>query len=420
MKITAAGFRKFVTMYFCLIFYLYSFLNASIRGITCGILGLLLGFYYFVFYRKGLSGMHNINMLLKFFWVLIIILSFNNNYELKNGNYGRLIYFIVPIIFFLIINDGIEWISTFVEISRFFTGCSVIGTFIVKLVPSIYNEYIVPFFPLADEATAELNDTIGRSYNSGISLTAGINAAYLSVGIGVYLYSYLSTEDRKSKMKYLLWTTLGIIALFLTDKRGPILFALCAITIVWYENLAHKTKFVAAIFISILAIVMILGTIGIVDGNTIGKYWNKDSSSGRTLLYTMAIKLFIQKPILGNGWMSYQYLSGIKARGTYIMTHNVFLQLLSETGIVGFVIVVIGFCINLAVILKAVNLAKKIKGIDNHAYYWSLLGLYGESYFLMTCLTGNSLYDNVFLYFYSFSSAIGLSVVNHVCAKSYE
>lgn len=406
----------FITFYFCVLLYMYSFLDSSVRGITCGMLGVFIILYYFFFTWKGNKG-NWLTMFLRFTWYVIIILTFYNNYEIKSGHYGREVYFIVPVLFFLMCSDNINWIYILIKCTKFFTSCSIIATFLVEIVPSIYSDIIVNFFPLWNESTAELNDTINRSYNAGISVTAGINSAYLAMGVAVHLYGYLEAHNSRDKINSSMWLVLGIIALFITDKRGSILFSLCSIIVVLYFNLSQRTKTITLMFIFFIITIIILGTIGIIDSNTISRYWNEESSSGRTLLYSVALRLFSYKPVLGNGWMSYQYLSGIKSRGAYMMTHNVYLQLLCEVGVVGFLIVIAGFILNGVVLLKVI---KKTKLEGRYEYYLGLLGLFGESFFLLTCLTGNSLYDNVFFYFYAFSCAIELSIYKKVCINCYE
>ncbi|MDY5648766.1 MAG: O-antigen ligase family protein, partial [Lachnospiraceae bacterium] len=68
--------------------------------------------------------------------------------------------------------------------------------------------------------------------------------------------------------------------------------------------------------------------------------------SGREVIYLKAWELFLENPILGTGWYTFPELtSGLLA--VDIDAHNIFLQLLCETGIVGFSIFMIWFIVNL-------------------------------------------------------------------------
>src|SRR5699024_6737609 len=68
----------------------------------------------------------------------------------------------------------------------------------------------------------------------------------------------------------------------------------------------------------------------------------EDITSGRIYLYEHAFKLFNESPILGIGWRRFQELSvGVinLDRGSH--PHNIYFQLLTELGIIGFVLFLI-------------------------------------------------------------------------------
>ena len=70
-----------------------------------------------------------------------------------------------------------------------------------------------------------------------------------------------------------------------------------------------------------------------------------DQTSGRITLYINALEMFKQKPILGWG-------SGVFANLYGIGTHNIYLQLLAENGLIGFILFVTLLFINLSTTIK--------------------------------------------------------------------
>src|SRR5699024_7296327 len=68
----------------------------------------------------------------------------------------------------------------------------------------------------------------------------------------------------------------------------------------------------------------------------------EDVTSGRTILYEKALNLFYENPILGIGWKEFKQLTyGLLSSTSGSHPHNIYIQLLVELGIIGFLLFVI-------------------------------------------------------------------------------
>jgi O-antigen ligase len=115
---------------------------------------------------------------------------------------------------------------------------------------------------------------------------------------------------------------------------------------------------------------------------------------GRDQLWTQAMTYFRANKWLGIGWTNFKNIFTL--RGTHV--HNIYIQLLCETGIIGFSIFAFFFVWNIRTTLRRIKTAKK----GTCEYSWLMLSLFMQIYFLLYGITGNPLYDveETILYFF--------------------
>ena len=137
---------------------------------------------------------------------------------------------------------------------------------------------------------------------------------------------------------------------------------------------------------------------------------------GRTELYDEALRLFKNHKLFGNGWMSYfvetENTIGrvYEAQYSRMMAHNIYLQLLAETGIIGLSTFLYLF------LCKVITISKRILNISidslcgqEYSKYIACL-LYLLIFFLLYGFSGNPLYD-AYMYFIAFLCMAGLQSV---------
>lgn len=242
--------------------------------------------------------------------------------------------------------------------------------------------------------------------NCGITPVQSLNAVYISIFIGLVL-SKIFTNSNKKKEHYIL-LVLGIISLLLTTKRGVTLAVAIALiyTCYYYKYKINNKKFnliriIKNIFIIIFMILLI---VILIDKYFPGallifkRFTQKDISTGRIENYKIIWSYFSDNPILGNGL----YFSRIILDGND--AHNIYIQLLVETGLLGFLMfsVMIGYILCIMVSMKRKNIKEK--------EYIYIFAVYFFIVFLVYGLTGNPLFDySILIPFY-----IAISIILNI------
>src|SRR5699024_1799946 len=114
--------------------------------------------------------------------------------------------------------------------------------------------------------------------------------------------------------------------------------------------------------------------------------------------YDYALKLFNETPILGIGWREFSQLSaGIlnSDRGSH--PHNIYFQLLTELGFVGFILFVIPVVYTLVKTIRILMNADSVFSFDMRWKTGLQLSLYIQVFFLLYGITGNLLTDHMYM-----------------------
>lgn len=127
-----------------------------------------------------------------------------------------------------------------------------------------------------------------------------------------------------------------------------------------------------------------------------------DITSKRIPLYKHALRLFIQNPIHGIGWGNYKKtVVGTVTMYTEMQVHNIYLQLLCETGIIGSFFILLPMIMTYFYSIR--TMCKISKKRNEYSYKWIfavIYSVYVQTFFLLYGLTGNPLYDYSFLTMY--------------------
>lgn len=288
------------------------------------------------------------------------------------------------------------------------------GVLLQRFIPSLYYN-LIRLFP------SRLYDVIrnsGEGAYRGFTTNTGFTVNYILVGILAVISEGIVRDKWTVGEKILI--TLMILAVIFTGKRGPILFFIIALI---YCNLipargAKRFKRFWSIFIgaSIIVILFLTFEDALADIPIFGEVLNtingiasgEDVTSGRTRLYAWALKLFLAHPIKGVGWGYFRRtVVGEITRHTTLDVHNVYLQLLCETGIPGFAVFISIFISNWVATKKAYCSCFVNK--NSTLFSWRPVLLFSfvfQTYFLLYSLTGNPLYDQFYQIIYLFCCSI--------------
>lgn len=340
-----------------------------------------------------------------------LILTFHN-YEAKLGGFYYIISYWSLWIVMVSCKTKHSWQSFVLNTICVFTLFYAAMTIISFCSRSFYFTFILPLFDY--ESQKQLTIAYNNGFMAGLTDHYSSNGMYLAIGVGAFTAKVFANPKSFPN-----WILLGVvaIALLLTGKRGPLLFSVMAILVIYYFFEARKPK---GRFLKILGIIC-LGIIAILIAsiwipqllNVVNRFVSEsdsgDVSAGRGPLFQLAWDLFLKKPIFGYGWGNYpyQYYEELGRHMTvyqYRNAHNIYLQLLCETGIVGFTVFVTFFISQVWACMKLYKkLRKEEVNLPKSAEYILPFALYCEIFFLLYGMTGNPLYDVMILFPYLLS-----------------
>ena len=173
----------------------------------------------------------------------------------------------------------------------------------------------------------------------------------------IFFYYYLThLREKESKLGILLSTT----TLLLTFSRGAVLAIFFGILIIFISAKPRdKIKMSLFCFISIYILIHITRSLLSIDivqivVNRFGKIF-EDNATGRLDLWMNSIEFFVDSPFWGIGIYNYRpYSREIFNVDNYM--HNTFLEVLIESGIIGFLMYSLIFLILLYVFYKYRNI----------------------------------------------------------------
>lgn len=232
------------------------------------------------------------------------------------------------------------------------------------------------------------------------------------------LYGAISAWERKKDVKYLVAVLVMLVAFLLTGKRGPLVFLLLSyigtgiiLSDSFLKMLQKVWKYAVGVVIAGCGLIVYVQRQGSTSRNTIVRFMevandtgvNKDDvSNGRFELWGLAVKLFQSHPLFGVGWRKYHEYA-LSRLNEDIEAHNVYLQLLAESGIVGLLLyltAIIGGMIFTYRLLRTMKMKT-----DRHLYRLVKFSLMVQIYLFFYAFTGNTLYDYCaqMCYYLSFS-----------------
>lgn len=165
---------------------------------------------------------------------------------------------------------------------------------------------------------------------AGVNGLAALEAMFSAFLLG--MYSYVKTFKLKAGMLFLLATS--IYCLLFSFSRGGYVGMLAALVVL---GLLRNRKFLILVGALLISWQIILPTSVqeriLMTKDSAG---NVDSSAQERLdLWKDAFNLFAKNPLTGTGFHTYEYLGRV---GPYRDTHNYYVKVMVETGVVGFVL----------------------------------------------------------------------------------
>ena len=352
-----------------------------------------------------------------FAWILILLLSLFRNQGIENGDYLWPFTFATIIMVLLALESGSGWADAMLKILCFCSFIYVIATFILYFFPGIYSSLVSfwGYYPNGSE--------MGKyGYRAGFADNHSANGTYCIILALVQFCSLItdSNSKLKSKWKTVLLLFLSVIAVGLTTKRAHLVFGIASMLVVYYAFSSKRMN--SKIFKGLVALIALmviyefaitLPGVSDIFAGFLGQ--DADVSNGRYAYWAYAISLFKKSPIIGIGWLGFRFNSGSLITGTntgnigYVDAHNVYIQLLCENGILGFVFIVAVFVSLLSATIKFYFSNRDV--LDGENTKMLAIATAFQVFCLIYGLTGNFLYDRA-CFIYAFGCALFLYVKN--------
>lgn len=411
------------------IFTLESFISSSFLEILLSGIALLLMIFTYTFKQKNIY----ISKVEIMWFIFLVYFTFN---ILLHREY-KTIYFLDVYIFsfaslFLLLNkiDLEYYVKSFIII----LSCSLIyamsGIF-QYLYTDLYINSIL--FRFSSEEINEIMRLYRNNHFTGFTNQTAYLAGFIVLGIGVTVI-FLSTVNKRT-YKILLIAVLFILiyALILTGKRAHVLFTVVSLLITYlfstdikkFFNQIIKILLSLFVFLCLITIVFLnytprsdsqFGKLFTIFSETVNRFSaGEDITSGRIYLYNYAINLFREHPIFGIGFRQFRELSaGILRLYKGSHPHNIYIQLLTELGLVGLVLFMLPVIYVYIKTIKMLLTVNSISTLNNKLIVTLQYSLFIQSFFILYGLTGNLLTDHIFLLIYFFAVSILLSTMKYI------
>ena len=352
---------------------------------------------------------------LRFFtgwWVLAGIVLFHNA-SFRNEIYFDSIRLIIVIVLSFILSQLTCWENSVIKIMEFFGLIHVTATVLFFLSNELFAATVLNLFEFPPVGS---NNGL-EGFHSGLSDHYSLNGTYCGITviiIGSQIIASLATKSRKKFFPIVLFC-FSFAALLLTSKRAHLLFSIIALVVVYYivnpekrENRIFKLILFGCAALFAIVILIESGSPLATTFNRFIQSSGEDISNGRFIMWLLAIKEFINHPIIGLGWQGYRYsyaedlfVAGNYADGEYLEgfkyldTHNVYLQVLCETGIIGFIFFLGAILLPLFTAFRMVKIYLKNHNEEIIRQLAFSIGI--QIFMLVYCFTGCCINDITFL-----------------------
>ncbi len=306
------------------------------------------------------------------------------------------------------LNDCRDMLRLFYHLAILFA----IGSLINLVLPGVYRAIVLPCFSRASTYQKLLYWINNKNITiiPGFANQTSYNACHFVYGIG-YLASQLIV---RKKLRIREWCSfvLFIACLVLANKRAHLLFTTLSLAFCYYCTAKSREKAKRILIIVLGGTLFLLILYYAIKHVRLGVFRklnamlnnlekDEDITSGRLSLYAVAWKYFLKHPIFGIGWENFRVIPEL---GQIISTHNIYLELLCETGVVGTAIFLAFF---LKALLTAIRNCKR--NTEREAGVAAFFLLFMQIFFLLYGLTGNPLYDTPYYFPYFLVCAFSFS-----------
>lgn len=359
--------------------------------------------------------------------VVVGVVVLYGNADISHREYGQVYAMVCILLIVMALYRRRDWWVYFWKVAAGYMLIHLFFGYFFMVNRGLQLNYFVPLLRLDRRVQAQLVSNINKGFMTGLAEHYSSMGMYMSLGVIAYAGVFCSLGTVKSTRRKWIFLAAFALGLVLTGKRGPTLFAAASILFVyWLVNRPFTMKqYLRTFGIGLLVAAVLVAAFMTVPQmrNVVQRYMSsekEDVTSGRgEFFWIYCLDMIQKKPLTGWGWRSFRYrLVGEYRQDAMNDAHDIYLQLLAETGAVGLVIFLIFFAACLYVTIRAVKLQKKYKALSDEEWLCVQSALCFQLYTLLYGITGNPLYDSRCYIPYYFCCGIGYSAFYNL--RKYE
>lgn len=351
-------------------------------------------------------------------WLLYLGFILINNQALVRGDYRDTLRLCLCVLMMFVCLNSPNWIVSAPKVIVGVGIANVFATLIFFVSDGLYQIYATRILGFYQRGTSG-----GQyGYRAALADHYSQNGTYIAF-VFIVLCAALccGTLKKKTKKYILVLAVLSAVALLLTAKRAHLLFGVATVVLTYY-SVSLGNKSVRTLRLMLIAVAALLAlSIAIEYVPQLSATFERFQSAGedtastkRFEMWAYAFDMFKENPLFGIGWSGFGY----RMADTYLAlesssgAHNSYIQILCETGLVGF-----GFFIA-AIGSSFVNTFKNIKTVSKNAelvkYKNALVASFAMQVFtLALAFTDNAMRDRTF-HFYAVAVAINLAFTVYI------
>lgn len=375
--------------------------------------------------------------ILELMWFLFFMYFFINmiiNGEIEGLFIYDIIAFATLFIIVLLLKVDAKYFNIAINIMLIFAVIHALVAIFQFVNMELYSKLILTRF--TEKQKIEILRIFNHNSYTGLTRQTAYISGFLVIGIGIALINFRNYKNHFRRNLVIFSLPLMMFALLLGGKRAHLLFMVLSFMIVYLFStnikrfLVQLLKLIGIMFISIFLIILFhlfyqpdsnspIGKMYIKLENTVeGFLVGEDITSGRTILYDYALKLFYDNPVFGIGWRKFNDLTfGLLSDNTGSHPHNIYLQLLTELGIIGFILFMLPVVYLLILTIKLLMKNNNETELNNVWRRLIQISLFIQTFFILYGFTGNLLTDHMYIFIYVFSATITMSYLNSLNKK---
>lgn len=271
-----------------------------------------------------------------------------------------------------------------------FTGFHVLVTLIQIAAPNVFYSFAT-YALKGDALTLNRNFFNGGTY-CGLHDNPAMNGFYSAVFVICLFCRLLTDKDFKHNLWNIILVACGSLTMIFTQKRSFMVFGALVVATAWFigaKRFQYKGRYIIiTVIVAVVSLYLTFryGIDKLATAKMLRYLQAGDVSNGRVSLWKSSLTFFYAKPILGVGIRTMSTLLGDDS-------HNMYIQLLAEVGIVGAVIFYVAL---LAPALYGIRVLLKSRDFRSAIFTTTML----QVLFLLYGIVANPLFDHRMMWIY--------------------